>query len=117
MFLRVSFAPLVHTSLVPTGSTAADGPQPASGLVLLPPRWGVDGPLCFPPAYRYVVAVLSRACAVTDGSCGNTAGDVDVGGTSSADASAILPASHPARLPWELWEAHILPQLPFDGFP
>jgi len=80
--MRVSFAPL----------QPAEAPAKAGEcLVLRGPVWGADRPLCFPPTFVHVAAVLWLA----------TMRD---------------PDSLPAKLPWEVWALHVLPFLEHDAF-
>ena len=83
-------------------------------IVLSSPRWSQDNPLCFPGSFRRVVALLYWACTSEGGSGGEAVAAADA---SSGEGEGVgLPAGHPAVLPWDLWQLHILPHLEFDAF-
>ena len=114
VLMRVSFAPLVQ------GGINGWPPQTAR-LVLSSPIWGEDPPLAFPPSFRRVVALLYWACVCAhdpDRSyAGGKGGDAtSTHGGGGGGSSGVVPAGHPATLPWDLWQLHVLPQLPFDAF-
>ena len=102
---RVSFAPLVGKE------RTRSLPMP---IVLSSPRWSQDNPLCFPGSFRRVVALLYWACTSEGGSGGEAVAAADASGGEGEGVG--LPAGHPAVLPWDLWQLHILPHLEFDAF-
>ena len=103
---QVAFAPLLDVPAIArrlSAETAEDGEEAAqfakragfsletpSKLVLHGPRWGDAPPVMFPSSFTAVVALLFDASQLHDTLVG--------------------------KLPWDVWNAQVLPRCEFDAF-